>query len=149
MPKVDDKKAKSVEKEVSEPAKADVTMFIGDSNLRNTYNAHKRLIGDTIGDNIFEQAMTNQSIKMLLSGVNINQICKVVVGSILNEVAWRCKAAAAKDRDEVLLKTIKDQVDIIAEFSNANPSIMFVILCPLTRGDPAWIEEKIPDIIEN
>ncbi len=131
MPKVNEKKAKSVEKEGSEPAKADVTMFIGDSNLRNTYNAYKRTIGETIGDNTFEQAMTNESIKMLLSGVNIEQICKIVIGSILNEVAWRCKAAAVKDRDEVMLKTIKDQVEIFTEFSNANPSIAFVILCPL------------------
>jgi len=146
MPKVNDKKAKSVEKEVSDSAKAEVTMFIGDSNLRNTYSAYKRLISDTIGDNIYEQATTNESIKMLLAGVNIDQISKVVVGSILNEIAWRCKQAAAKDQEEVLHKTIKDQVDIIVEFSNANPSIRFVILCPLTRGDPSWIEEKIPDI---
>ena len=89
MPKINEKKTKSVEvSEVAEQAKPDVTMFIGDSNLRNTYNAHKRLIGESIGDNIFEQAMTNESIKMLLSGCNIEQIGKVVIGTILNEVAW-------------------------------------------------------------
>ncbi len=37
MPKVSEKKTKSVEvSEVAEQSKPDVTMFIGDSNLRNT-----------------------------------------------------------------------------------------------------------------
>ncbi len=148
MPKVNEKKSKSADKEVSEPVKADITMFIGDSNLRNTYNAHKRFIGEAIGDNIFEQAMTNESIKMILSGGNIEQIGKVVVGTILNEIAWRCKAAADKDRDDALLKTIKDQVAVLSEFSIANPSITIVILCPLPRGDPEWMEDKVPEVTQ-
>jgi len=149
MPKVNEKKAKPVEvSEVSEQAKPDITMFIGDSNLRNTYNAHKRLIGESIGDNIFEQAMTNESIKMLLSGCNIEQIGKVVIGTILNEVAWRCRSAAEKDRDEVLLKTVKDQVEVVSEFSTANPSVSIVILCPLPRGDPEWMDTKVPEVTQ-
>jgi len=149
MPKVNEKKSKPVEvSEVSEQAKPDITMFIGDSNLINTYNAHKRLIGEAIGDNIFEQAMTNESIKMLLSGCNIEQIGKVVIGTILNEVAWRCRAAAEKDRDEVLQKTVKDQVDVVSEFSIANPSITIVILCPLPRGDPEWMDSKVPEVTQ-
>ena len=149
MPKVNEKKTKPVEvSEVTEQAKPDVTMFIGDSNLRNTYNAHKRFIGEAIGDNIFEQAMTNESIKMLLSGCNIEQIGKVVIGTILNEVAWRCRSAAEKDRDEVLLKTVKDQVEVVSEFSTANPSVSIVILCPLARGDPEWMDTKVPEVTQ-
>jgi hypothetical protein len=149
MPKVNEKKTKPVEvSEVTEQAKPDVTMFIGDSNLRNTYNAHKRFIGEAIGDNIFEQAMTNESIKMLLSGCNIEQIGKVVIGTILNEVAWRCRSAAEKDRDEVLLKTVKDQVEVVSEFSTANPSVSIVILCPLPRGDPEWMDTKVPEVTQ-
>jgi hypothetical protein len=148
MPKVNEKKSKSAEKEITEPVKADITMFIGDSNLRNTYNANKRFIGEAIGENIFEQAMTNESIKMILSGGNIEQIGKVVVGTILNEIAWRCKAAADKDRDEALLKTVKDQVAVLSEFSTANPSISIVVLCPLPRGDPEWMEEKVPEVTQ-
>ncbi len=80
MPKVNEKKSKSIDKEISEPVKADITMLSGDSNLRNKYNANKRFIGEAIGDNIFEQATTNESIKMLLSGGNIEQIGKIVIG---------------------------------------------------------------------
>ena len=71
MAKNTDKKSKSPEKKASEQTKPEVTMFIGDSNLRNTYMAFKKVIDDRIGDNIFEQGTTNESIKLLLAGVNI------------------------------------------------------------------------------
>ena len=148
MAKNTDKKSKSPEKREADQPKADVTMFIGDSNLRNTYMAFKKVIDERIGENIFEQSGTNESIKMQLSGVNIEQISKVFIGSILNEVAWRCKPLSAEAREEMQLKTVKDQVEIVKEFSKANPTVKFVILCPLTRGDPAWIEEKIPEITQ-
>jgi hypothetical protein len=46
------------------------------------------------------------------------------------------------------LKIVREQVDLIDEFSKANPSLKFIILCPLTRGDPDWIEEKIPEVMQ-
>ena len=148
MAKSNEKKNKTPEKKPTEQPKADVTMFIGDSNLRNTYMAFKKIIDDKFGENIFEQATTNETIKVMLSGCNIDQMCKIFVGSILNEVGWRCRPLAPKDRDETQLKVVREQVELINEFSKANPTLKFIILCPLTRGDPEWIEEKIPEIMQ-
>ena len=148
MAKNNEKKIKTPEKKSADQPKADVTMFLGDSNMRNTYMAYKKIIDDKFGENIFEQATTNETIKIMLSGCNIDQINKVYVGSILNEVGWRCRPLAPGDRDETQLKIVREQVDLINEFSKANPTLKFIILCPLTRGDPDWIEEKIPEIMQ-
>ena len=149
MAKSNEKKNKSPEKKPAEQLKADVTMFIGDSNLRNTYMAYKKIIDDKFGENIFEQATTNETIKIMLSGCNIDEINKVYVGSILNEVGRKCRPLEPADRDEMQLKIVREQVDLINEFSKANPSLKFIILCPLTRGDPDWIEEKFRRLCNN
>ena len=119
MAKNSEKKNKSPEKKPAEQPKADVTMFVGDSNLRNTYMAYKKIIDDKFGENIFEQATTNETIKIMLSGCNIEQINKVYVGSILNEVGRKCRPLEPKDRDETQLKIVREQVDLINEFSKA------------------------------
>ena len=46
MAESNEKKNKTPEKKPTEQPKADVTMFIGDSNLRNTYMAFKKIIDD-------------------------------------------------------------------------------------------------------
>ena len=76
-------------------------LFVGDSNLRNVIEENQRGIQTKLGEDVgFEQAGTNEALESILEATVISNYSRIVVATILNEVA--AKGKAAKTRDEVI-----------------------------------------------
>ena len=120
-------------------------LIIGDSNFRNVIEEQQRLLQAKFKvDVVFEQAGTNEALKTILEAKDLTSYSRIVIATILNEIA--VKGKVAKTRDEVINNTTKDQIDIIAKYADELPGTIFTIMQPLMRQDPPWMTDKVKTI---
>ena len=109
-----------------------MTTFIGDSNLRNVVEEHQRLLQTKFkGDIVFEQAGTNEALKAVLETADLTLCSKVVVATILNEIA--VKGKVAKTRDEIINTTTKEQLDIVTKYADDYPGVTFLTYIEIAK----------------
>ena len=117
-------------------------LFVGDSNLRNVVEENQRTIQTKLNEDInFEQAGTNEALQAILDDAEVDNYNRVVIGTILNEIA--AKGKTAKTRDEVINTVTLDQAQLLATMAAAHSNVKFIVLHPLMRLEPAWMVDKI------
>ena len=117
-------------------------LFVGDSNLRNVVEENQTALKATLKEDIaFEQAGTNEALKTVLEAAILSDYTRVVIGTILNEIA--AKGKTVKTRDDIINSVTKEQADIVAGHAGNHPDTLFIILQPLMRYDPAWLTDRI------
>jgi hypothetical protein len=118
-------------------------LIIGDSNLRNVVEGNQQEIRTKLGEGVvFEQAGTNDSIKLSLDAITPEtEYSKIVIGSILNEISKLAKTV--KTRDDVINNIAREQAEIIAKSAETHVNSKFIVLPPFMRFEPAWIPDKL------
>ena len=117
-------------------------LIIGDSNARQTLEENQADIERFFKDDLtFEQAGTNEAVEIVLDGTVAANCSRIVIATILNEVAAKCKTA--KSRDENVDIIAKKQIETVINFLKEHENIHITIVGPMLRQDPIWIADKI------
>ena len=112
-----------------------MAFFVGDSNLRSSIEENQTVLGNIFTEGTtFEQAGSNDALKIVLAG-ETSQYTKIFIGTILNEIA--VKGKAAKTRDEVINNVTKQQAEIIKTFAIANPDVEVMVIPPFCAPTPS------------
>ena len=90
-----------------------MTLFIGDSNLRASIEENQTYLKTLFsGNTTFEQAGTNDAVKIILEKVpDEDTYGKIFIGTILNEIAYKGKPA--KTRDEIINTITRQQAELV------------------------------------
>jgi len=118
-------------------------LVLGDSNMRQAFEAHKAEIEAAAGEDIiFEQATTNEALKVCLSKPRESTPELVFISTILNEIAARCVKGTS--RETTIRAVTNEQLELINKMASGAQSgaTLFVIIQPHDRQDPKWMEEK-------
>jgi hypothetical protein len=122
-------------------------LLIGDSNLRQTFLAYKDRLLTEVGLEIdFEQATSNEAIKICLEKEREVTPDLFYISSILNEIS---KNTGKGKPTEGIIKTVtEDQNVVINSFAGKveNTNRLYLQCYPMLRQDPKWMEEKLLQI---
>jgi hypothetical protein len=118
-------------------------LLLGDSNLRQTFEAHKAEIEAAAEEEVeFDQATTNEALKVSLAKSRKEAPCLVFVSTILNEIA--ASTGKGTSRDAVVKAVATEQLELVNRVASGSKSgsTLFVIIQPHIRTEPKWMEEK-------
>ena len=116
--------------------------FVGDSNFRDVFTAHREALAVESGVTIeFEQATSVASIKTLLDGPDFSHHL-VFIGSPTNEIALKSKNNT-KSREGIIESVVSDLFKCVNEHATNHPTANYIICQPFLRQDPPWLEGKL------
>jgi hypothetical protein len=120
--------------------------FIGDSNFRDLFTAHKASIEDDTGEDIeFIQATSVASVKTY---IEVEEACGIIfIGCPINEISLKSKNNT-KSREGIVEAVINDLFAQVNTAALKHDKSLFVICQPFLRLDPPWIETKMNFINE-
>ena len=119
-----------------------MSLFIGDSNVRQVIEENHSCLDAYFNEDVtFEQAGTNEALEAILEGISDTSYNRIIICTILNEVAAKCKTA--KTRDENIDAITKKQVEIVQAFAQVREDVQIIVVGPMIRFDPVWINDKI------
>ena len=126
-------------------------IVFGDSNLKHIYV--KDVFDKKLGvDTSFVQTNTKEIFGITLDKAPKKGRKLVFHSSWLNEISSRCRALEeedkAEERDEECEKTIENIMATIVEAIDKKPDWFFLIMLPLRRKNPVWIDQNLPSINE-
>lgn len=120
-------------------------IILGDSNIRQTLETHQKDIEKVVKDSVvFEQATTNEALKLALMKQREEQPWLFYISSILNEIA--AKTGKGKPKEDAIKTVTLEQNTIVNEKAQENGATLFLIGGPFLRMDPKWMEEKLIQI---
>ena len=118
-------------------------LIIGDSNIRNAFVKDKFEKSINASFN-YEQAMSNESVKLTLQKAKDVAYNVIFICTMLNELTFNTKNVkgdAGRDSEAKLVgEALRENVVGAAQ---ENKNTEFVVMKPLRRRIPAWIDKKI------
>ncbi len=122
-------------------------LLIGDSNLRQTFLAYKDRLLTEVGLEIeFEQATSNEAIKISLEKERETIPDLFYISSILNEIS---KNTGKGKPTEGIIKTVTEDQNVVINSAAGkveNTNRLYLQCFPMLRQDPKWREEKLLNI---
>ncbi len=115
--------------------------------MKQTFQDHKTELEEAAkGEVIFEQATTNETVRIALDKERPVKPEIIYISTILNEIAG--KVGRGKGKEDVIKATTIELVTIVNKAANKQFAIscLYMIGNPYTRQDPKWIEERIRQI---
>ncbi len=122
-------------------------LLIGDSNMRKTFEDHKEELKKAANGVVeFEQATTNEAVKLVLDKEREVKPEIIYISTILNEIA--AKVGRGKGKEEVIKNATIDLITIVNRVANKSLGIscIYMVGNPYLRQEPKWMEEKIRQI---
>jgi hypothetical protein len=118
-------------------------LVLGDSNFRNTIEQFGAEMRNECDEEVkFVMTTSNESTKVQLEN-RTDSPKIVVVGPPLNEIVYKYNENRKRGRAETIKEVIEEQNKLIRQAAAANPGVIFLIVPPFLRNEPAWIKERI------
>ena len=117
-------------------------LIIGDSNIRNCFVKDKfeKTLKATFS---YEQAMSNETVKATLAKSRDAIFNVIFICTMLNEIAFATKGIKDDAGRDAEAKTVADTLrEIVVGAAQASEETEFIIMKPLRRKIPAWIDKK-------
>jgi hypothetical protein len=120
--------------------------FLGDSNFRDLFAAHKDEIESETEEKVdFVQTTSVASVKSWLE--TEANLSITFIACPMNEISLKSKNNT-KSREGIVESVIGDLYSQVCNIANKNESSLFVICQPFIRLDPPWMESKMSFIEE-
>jgi hypothetical protein len=118
-------------------------LLLGDSNMRNTWEANKDRLSAAVGEEVvFKMSTSNESIKAHLEGAG-TQPKIVFIAPPLNEVVKTVQKSPAKGRDATLREVIGELGKIVHDNAKSNATALHILIPPFLRLEPSWIQTRV------
>jgi hypothetical protein len=126
-----------------EQKKRTMILILGDSNFRNMIEVHGEALSTSVGEEIkFHMSTSNETTRIHLEN-RTDSPKIVIVGSPINEIVQKYNENKKKGRAETIRDILEEHHKIVKAAAEANGEVLFLLVPPFLRLDPAWFKERL------